>query len=134
MSEQMKTDWREMSAGRELDRVVAERLGWTDIAPRYDRFDEHEISPLQGIPPSGGTTYYVIGRYSTDADAALALLEGCFYTLRGTPDSYEGEMLYRCSIDGKAGDGVILPSIKYTVAKTPALAIVRAWLSWKDAQ
>lgn len=123
----MDNDYRTMEAGRELDRLIAERLGWTETS-------EHYLDPnvLVGKhPKETGHAWFplAVPRYSTDLNAAMALLP--------TADGDIWSLHY-----GHYGDPytVAISRIKVAApeylgdANTPALAICRAWLAWKDSQ
>lgn len=133
MSEQATADWRTMEAGRELDRVVAERLGWRIDIENGDVYDEKgdyipSDNPYGESREIGYTENELWGRcshYSTDANAALALYDGCRIELKAEPpDDWTCFLVIESPVYGEwRGE-----------ADTAALAIVRAWLAWKDAQ
>lgn len=154
MREQVKADWRTLSAGRALDRVVAERLGWKMVIRTEDDIDEWWVvrgeieAELLGkvgdfdsddaLWVQAFTTYEcandsALPHYSTDASAALALLQGIGlpWMLAEEPDT----PFIRAFIGERNDDPERMYYHAATgAANTPALAIVRAWLAWKDEQ
>lgn len=127
----MDNDYRTMEAGRELDRLIAERLGWTRFDTMPTVLVEHDnhidIETLMGW--KNDFYYLVVPHYSTDLNAAMTLLP--------TADGDIWSLHY-----GDYGDPytVAISRIKVAApeylgdANTPALAICRAWLAWKDSQ
>lgn len=108
-----------LPAGRELDRLIAERLGWTHIS-------EHPILIDVWIgkhPKETGHAWnpVLIPHYSTDLNMATELLSGVSTVILIRPDSGIGSGKWQADLDGH---------IRF--ADTLTLAICRAWLSWKD--
>jgi hypothetical protein len=71
-------NWKELPAGRELDRVVAERLGWTGFHTGTNLLGQRDLFGMEpyteemirrAITWAGKR----VKNYSTDADAAIAL-------------------------------------------------------------
>jgi hypothetical protein len=61
-------------AGREADCMLAERLGWSEIASLSSQWDDRpNVSEWFGVPPAQEHRL-VIPRYSTEVDAALTAL------------------------------------------------------------
>jgi hypothetical protein len=139
------TDYTMMTA-EELRRAVAERLGYT-VRENYDpkdwgsnyRYwliapDGKEITKGAGWSKANKDAIWTDEDYPdwpNDANAALALLDatGHRFLLSGTPSRGEGQDddRYRCEIDDPDNR-----QVRY--GPTPALAIVRAWLTRKDQQ
>lgn len=129
------SDWQTMNAGPELDRLIAEQLGWTmgsivgDLRPRHVR---HQL-----INPSGKPVAYCndddgwvalggfVPHYSTDLNAAWDAL---------------GILKANIEITIKNGrDGRLLIAFWDNVwhsdySGPPALAICRALLDWMEAK
>lgn len=134
------SDYSSMEAGRELDCEIATRLGWIVEHERVVWVDDGEgarpVVYMYGKrPKDGGYDDDVrIPPYSTDANAALELPIDGGYVL----DLYVTDTGYF----GRKTDARIVSSLlaettdgpAYVKANTPALAICRAWLVWKDAQ
>lgn len=117
-------DWREMQAGRELDRVVAEAMG------HVVNIERMLTNPHFGTATKLIIEYYLNGErgaseqlahYSTDLNAAISLINGGTSFVLSQIDG-EG---WQCSIIQQLGIG-------YSKAETPALAVCRAFLSWKE--
>ncbi len=109
------TDWRVLPAGRELDRLIAERLG-VDL--------ENSLSVLK--------------YWSTDANAALSLLNSLPHQQGEEPLSFTlswseevGWIAHLAWIEQTSGD-YLRDTIAIQDADTPALAIARAWLGYHD--
>lgn len=122
---------------KELDKLVAERLGWRiEQLTVHAGLSWHQVFTPDGTPILRETAYgtknawplYELDTtypaYSTDANAALALIKSIF----------------RLETGRAAGDRVIwranaaLDEAFWVTADTPARAIVLAWLAWQDAQ
>lgn len=123
-----KANWREMPAGRELDRLIAERLGhptFTEPIPESERdlykpgITELSWMRVNGIP-------IPVPHYSTDANAALSLIEGTEegndYLLRKLNTGWH--------IHAYWGDSGKITATEPTIA----LAVCRAWLAYQDAK
>lgn len=123
-------DWRTLPAGRVLDRVIAERLGWTLIG-FDDPFWRHRQRDDAAVGDYWRTSEGArkLPAFSTDANAALTLW-GLNSHWSLNPDAndngvhFEGYYPYA---DNEYGEMCEL-------ADTPALAICRAWLAWMDAK
>lgn len=126
-----RADWRTMDAGREMDRIVAERLGWTEIEEQENWYEDPEVMAYQQIDLYGRKdgSEYRVPKYSTDANAALQLDKPVLWW---SEDDGRWLATYDAAIFGSAIELDVSPSPGE--ADTPALAICRAWLSWKDAQ
>jgi len=135
MSEQPAIDWRTLPAGLDLDRVIAERLGWSEIGIREVWVDDGEgateVKRLNGRSP-GPVAFGTdpIPTWSTNTDTALNLpLE----------EEYEGRLEW-----GYGGEWTAWIFIKiayrtfretkvgYAKADIPALALCRAWLGYQE--
>ena|SRR5258708_1441045 len=132
------SNWRTMEAGMELDREIALRLGWTiKLYPGYTAMlNPHGEIVGRGFhdAPDGymwsqAHEFLNMPHYSTDANAALTLLEGLFWSVFGTPDQDRKTTIYRCALNSVYRDA--FTAITET-ADAPALAICRAWLTWKE--
>ena len=125
MSEQT-VDWRALPAGRKLDRVVAERMGWTEIV-------EYRDDTLFVYAPGQRYDSEELPRFSTDANAALALAidmpeRQSTFVLEFDRYTWTAYLKYYADRFGAWVDGE-----KMTANEAP-LAIVRAFLTWKDGQ
>lgn len=119
-----------MKAERELDRLIAERLGYSvrDEIIRNEAGYSHDyqlIDPDGKIYSSWNASAYGawdnVPRYSTDLNAATELLSGVSSTMLVYATSGIGAGKWQADLDG---------CIRF--ADTLTLAICRAWLSWKD--
>lgn len=112
----MSTDWRNMEAGRELDRLIAERvvaLGYTESHLTLAFVPTHpDDIPSIDNPP----------RYSTDLNAAFVLLAPGEYHF-----THPNLVDWGCKFGKQEYFG-------WHYADTPALAICRAWLEWQDSK
>lgn len=116
------TDVQDVQAGRELDQLIAERIGWTEISDQMivGRQDLH------GTPPGAMFPTFMVPRFSTSVDAAWSLLEGrnSYGIATNTRElSYSMKLWAEC--DGYDG---------WAERDQPALAICRAWLAWKESK
>ncbi len=130
MSEQKQADWRTMEAGRDLDRIVANQLGW--------RFEANVDGYFKATSPTGITGgYYLLQRnsehgmplYSTDLSAAFTLFStepGLEWNLFSEDDDWITCELGHWS-DDFHDDQLVMAS-----EKTAALAICKAWLLWQE--
>lgn len=126
-----------MNAGRELDRKIAEMLGWSDFE-EVDYFVEdyggyypvHD--DLEGLPPNGKYRA-LIPRYSTFVDDAVLLWQD-------VPDTFTPRLVRMIAPkDGSIGyaykaaflHNETMESVE-SVADSPALAICEAWLAYKN--
>lgn len=125
-------DWREMEPGPELDRMVAERLGWQlrRIVPgRQVRYQL--IWPdgtLEGTYNAERDAWLQVPSYSTNPKMALTLADvpGVALTLHRPADGgWRAELGGADDIHASGPEGEYLPSA--------ALAIVRSWLAWQEA-
>lgn len=131
----MATDWHEMDAGDELDLYIAEHAGKTivhgtaavwgkDCKQEYlDTWIEDENGFGMRIPA-----------YSTSVDAAMTLpvdkitAEFSLWQRRYTDrDVWWASFYPNTDPSDSCSDGI-------ESGPTPALAICRAWLSWRGAQ
>lgn len=135
------TDYRTMEAGRELDRLIAERLGYRAVERTWRWYllshDVLETSldemlkrgwHIRSYPTETEAWNIDVSRYSTDLNAAIALLPTDGYTWSLHYSNYDDP--YTAVISGVKVDS---PEY-FGDASTPALAICRAWLAWKDSQ
>ncbi len=99
-------------SNRDLDRRVAEKLGWTNIRP-YTYAGTGE-SILIGSPPDN-TQDCQLSDWSTDMNAAMELWEA-------------GWLLTECETGTWHVDMYYDPETRLSTAPTPAEAIVRAFL------
>jgi hypothetical protein len=139
------SDWRTLEAGRELDRVVAERLGCKIVELDLPGATQwYAVFGPNGEPKIRVTAFGKRNEwpaydmedawpaYSTDANAALALLTstGCPWMVVSEPEELSG---YRAFIGESRDD----PEHMYyhgtnEGGDTVAIAIVRAWLAWSE--
>ena len=122
MSEQ---NWRDLPAGRELDRLVAERMGYEVIDYARDVVGVDDDQPNPVFKPESDEHALMqvmkpVPHYSTSVDAALALVPGGDIAFELYRDENTGD--WWAEFDGWYDEG----------SPWPALAIVRAWLLWKD--
>lgn len=126
MSEQAKYP----PAGPARDRLIAEKLGWTQIDVRTYWRDDGEgaylATGLEGHAPYAAFGVNAIARYSTDANAALPLLK----------DIPEGYVLWDAEKKVyRAGGFVDGPGLTPEgESADPADAITTAWLVWQDGK
>lgn len=137
--------WREMGPGRELDKVIAESLGWrcVELNPPEKMYVEppgvwltltHQILFPDGTPAATAWQnedlaweHAPFDEWSTDADEALSLVEksSLWLVLRHDP-SPARKRSYRAEVfdeDGVEGTGY---------AVTAAEAICRAFLAQRE--
>jgi hypothetical protein len=133
-------DWRDLPAGLELDRVIAERSGWKEIEVREiweeDHYSDGFYKRLFGLPPVKTSVLDVaelIPRYSTDLNGAfhLPVTDLHFMDLH-SPTGDGSEPQWNAFVEWKWKDGEY-PDCRAT-AETGALALCRAWLVWKEMQ
>ena len=134
MSEQ-QVDWRTCPAGLVLDRIIAERSGWSDFNVHITFVEdtaEVGVDSRDRLFGRRTTQDYeeTVPLWSTNTDAALELIYGYFWTMLGTPDKFTGSVLYQCRLDGHLGE--FLSKDTHSTADTPALAVCRAFLAWKE--
>jgi hypothetical protein len=124
------SEWRTMAAGRELDRVIAEKLGKEVMiggSPTNPRlvFKEN-YGGILGV-------HEIVPHYSTSVDAALTLMPNDPPRLSGVRLMGLGQTL-----DGEWEAAIAeldkLKAWHTQVAPTAALAICRAWFVWQEAQ
>lgn len=126
----MTDDWRSLD-GPALDRLVAERLGWTEIViveSEYGDYVSGWTESLEGIPP-GETEHRHFRPVSRDAAAPLPLAEGERIVMierhDGTFSAQAQPHLWGHFFDQD------WPTME---ADTLALARLRAWLARDDAK
>lgn len=127
-------DWSALEAGLDLDRLIAERQGWTNIEFRSFWYEDNDSDGwgrcLVGVLPEDDgnlDSEKTIPNYSTRTDAALTLMHDDWTAMIARIDPGE----WHCSINS------ISSRVKdhgTGLANKPALAVCRAWLSWKDRQ
>lgn len=128
MADTAKVDWRKLPAGLTLDWEIAERLGWTNLefhqTLREEDGDVGMDDVILGDSPNTTLNPQRVPSYSTDANAALSLIEdtaeGNDYLLRKLNTGWHIHAYW-----GNSG------KITATEATIP-LTICRAWLIWKD--
>lgn len=126
-------DWRELPAGFELDRYIAERLGWrVELNGWKDKWNitspdgKYRESIPEFYDPNELWIKAPIPEYSGDTNAALSLLESL--------------TVWHITKTGPGGIIVDLwdnpvSSIAYRHdTQDIPMAICRAWLTWKDAR
>jgi hypothetical protein len=114
-------DTRVTDAGRLLDARIAERQGRTvTLVHSTDPADPADYRIVEG------GKYLALPHYSTDTNAALAL----FMEMPIPRLEYDSEAspMWTCSAEPEYGE------FRYGSADTPALAICRAFLDWKNAE
>jgi hypothetical protein len=122
----MKTDWRQMPAGRELDRVVAENLGRGEI---YTGDGALFYPDFGWMDNTGWIT--PVPQYITSLEAARELMinidgqaEGIFMLAYWPKDDTGRSQMWRATC-------LVL---KYEAwSDNPATAICKAWLSWRES-
>jgi len=118
------TDWRSLPAGPELDRLIAERLGWTEFHHPAGAPDV-----WLGLPPNSGlvSATSLPPTWSTGVDVALTLidLDWCLLQLNLTARL---ENPWTTSISRGNLGWESRPS------PTAALTICRAWLAYMDRE
>lgn len=122
-------DWREMKAGRKLDYLVGELRG-LEFYPSHG----HPAEPIDYliVPQGTGKMYPALEHlpaYSTSVDAALTLLTGHDYALL----NFNHQNL--CLLNEAASKDIeeaAMNGAAWEWSDTPALAVCRAWLAWRD--
>ena len=132
MSEQTTVDWRALPAGGAVDRIIAERLGYTvhrgaDLWYYLQAPDGSHVCNYCGI---AALAWDGVPAYSTDANAALALWDNdSRWAVYPAWIEDKGRGKFCATFPGygdqDAGD---------EYADTPALAIVRAWLQFTEKE
>lgn len=127
------TDWREMSAGRELDRFIAERLGYTGFVEHEWNSATRDFDDLCYTTQreyDGQDIYLEVDRYSTDLNTILymPLPEGAHLKLDIYPHVTTARIVLPSGMEHANSDAL------YQGAPTPALAAWRVWLAWKEQQ
>lgn len=117
MSEQ---NWRDLPAGRDLDRLVAEKAGYRVQHDHPDYILWSADGDFVVRQPDEYLAWRHVPHYSTSVDAALALVPGGDIAFELYRDENTGD--WWAEFDGWYDEG----------SPWPALAIVRAWLAWKD--
>lgn len=123
-------DWHKLSAGLEMDRVIARLLG---ESPRimqeggYDQLtgDGFAVAGWVEIYDGDELAYEQIPYRSRDLNLAILLrntIPSAFFTLSFSPD----RMNWRAEFSSDQRQSV------FADASEPALAICLAWLEWKD--
>jgi len=145
------THWTTMEAGRDLDRLIAERAGWHPvtrsgmwaIAPPHIQDADQYIAWRRGLTASTVLVAVLLmasedeawnilcPHFTTSVDAALALLPDALHTRQWSYlQNYTDNrcQMWRATIIVAAQEG-----IRYIgEAEGLALAICRAWLAWQD--
>jgi hypothetical protein len=114
----MSTNVMEMSACRDLDWIIARMAGWK-IEPRNGMYAVYRPDGSLGEVGAGteGSAKTLLPHYSTSVDAMLALL---------------GEA--KLTLSQRAGHWSAQVATYYQgEADTPALALCRAWLGWRES-
>lgn len=138
-------NWRELPAGRDLDRVIAERLGWKVVKVTWSPESSADsgwmyclVSP-DGVYAHGGSMnedeawiipsheHHVVSlkHYSTDANVAMTLWDnGYHWAVFPDPDQ-PGRFCatHPCAREYDVG---------IESGSTPAEAISRSWLAFGD--
>ncbi len=123
--------WQELEPGPDLNRAVAERLGWTvrRIVPgRQVRYQL--IRPdgsVEGTYNAESDAWLEVPSFSTRLDSALRLVEAADaeLMLRRTPGAgWRAELRDGNGVYMSGPDGEHLPD--------PAPVVVRAWLALQD--
>lgn len=125
-------NWQELAPGPELDRAVAERLGWStwQIVPgRQVRYQL--IRPdgsLKGTYNDERDAWLQVPSYSVDLSSALKLVDapGTSLTLHKAADGG-----WRAEV-GTGGGDPASSGPEEDLLKNPAFAVVRAWLAQQD--
>lgn len=130
----MTDDWRAAVPGPALDRLVAERLGWTDIRETEGWYENSESEGwekyIEGYPPNfDGIGHRRVPDWYRDAAAPLPLAEGEVLEMSQT---WKGTFSAR--IVPATSDKMDALSQTWQHATTLALARVRAWLARDDAK
>jgi hypothetical protein len=117
MSDTTRTDWRAMEASRDLDRLIAERLGKLGVSVINLTHFSTDLNAAMTLPT---TALYFIALHGPVADPDYdndkqdrkwnAFIEWVWEDAEDEFPTYRGE------------------------ADTGALAVCRAWLDWRDKQ
>ncbi len=140
------TNWRGLPAGDELDRVIAERLGWHIVSKHTPHNPVYPENEIQTFSPDGKivhSAYYTemsldsclehmqalhkLPRYSRDVNTELPLDEGYYWTFTsptvGEPDdNWLAEIINTWTGEHESN----------CAADTLPLARAHAWLAWMD--
>jgi hypothetical protein len=113
---------------RDLDRRIAERLGWHDFRSHDGWFDDPWVGPyeetyIEATDAEGHE--HRLPYYATDLNTAMTLTEPYAFKLTSVY-GWKGRIGYMATIDDKFGQGGI------GQATTPALAICYAWLRYME--
>lgn len=117
---------------RDLDRAIAERLGWRNLEPytywAEDYFDAYQVATLRGVDPDGREGQ-LLPFWSDELDAALSLVSAaqpCYFELSYSPDR----------MNWRAEFAPVDNPTEYNLchAQTPAEAICLAWLAYTATQ
>ena len=124
-------NWRDLPAGRELDRLVAEKAGYRVQHDHPDYILWSADGDFVVRQPDEYLAWRHVPHYSTSVDAALTLpLNPGEYgwALKIVPD-FSGGLVWAMIIDdaGQTVSRCIQP------ARLIALAMVQTWLAWKEA-
>lgn len=131
-----------MAASRKLDKAIAQKLGWSvSVEPLSGtttlwepNFRQHTTWGLVGLDNAelADKAWDGVPHFSTSAEAALTLLAEM-------PDNYTPRLVrmgvaeqgyaWKCGI--MRNDPPVYEMVQEE-AETPALAICRAWLVWKE--
>lgn len=153
---QISANWLEYPAGLELDRLIAERLGWKIVAYKdlpngmaymgdihsaalFDGLG-HRIANCTHFKSFEGNAAHLWNnstpKYSTDLNAAWSLMFNAAFS------QHDGHFKYKVTIetDWRALSSALIVdvggAVYLGVGDTDhdiSLAICRAWLSWSDA-
>lgn len=135
----MAIDWPQLNGGAELDRLVAERYGfvirqgargWEVTPPEYSPW-----YPESKTVRTADEVDLVIPAFSTSVDAALTLLPDPITTgIRFFLNHYyvPSQLYWECVLRKQETGSASTTLYVRRLAEAPALAIVRAWLAWKD--
>lgn len=152
----MTSDWRTMSPGKELDRAIAEKMGYKAVL--WNGFYHVTANPekFAAWATRRGRDVNLIGKssesaawefcnnipaYSTSVDAALTLLRDTQHYIlgwhrEGVPFGDPGDIAF-CNLfvdrnDVEPDKRGNYPAVAHQKAATHALAICRAWLEWQE--
>lgn len=124
MINQTCPEWLHLKAGRDLDKLISEKLGYAVETITADDL----IGYKKGLPTSAS-----LPRWSLRLEAALSLFDNIeelsYLDLRFSPS---GDMAYGREFTWIAtvSTGSVIPGIGK--ADTPALALCRAWLAYME--
>lgn len=124
-------NWRELPAGLDLDRLIAEKLGDTEIEEREVWVEDIVCGPYQKKYLTC-KEHEAIPEFSSDLNAAFRLpISDLYYIALHGPN--ENDPLWYAFIEWQFHDEYEEFANSRAEAESGALAVCRAWLAWKES-